>query len=117
MRDLVLDCTAVRLLIEKHGDRVDWGTLPWAVDRLLECLGGGPGLAPTDSLEMNRDEIVALGLMLGHLIGEEEVAQAEAILYPDDLESAALAGPGGCVGCGVGAEDECSPVCPLGCMP
>lgn len=80
---------------------------------MLEVLGGGPGLAPNDALEMTRDEVVALGRMLGHLIGEDEVAAAEAILFPEESLEEAMSG---CVGCGVGSEDECSPECPLGSM-
>lgn len=79
MAEFVQACEDVRSLM---GERPpDWGTLPWAVDRLLDCLGGGFGLDATDALDMTRDEVVALGQLLVHLSTPELVTQAEELLY------------------------------------
>lgn len=81
MTDLVAAAESVRNLLEPYEDRVEWGEFPWLVDRLLDALGGGVGLHPTDAIEIKSGEAIAVGRLLVALEDEAAVLRATEIVY------------------------------------
>ena len=85
MAEIEQAALAVRSLIEeRHGDKVSWGTLPWLVDRVLDSVGGGVGLAPNDMLELELDEVQAAGALFALFTGPDEVEAMRGLLYDEE---------------------------------